>query len=163
MITLSWVRKLFGMKSRVNEPARESAESFPTLFYPPSGCSQVRDSRLEVAIHDLAGEVVVRLVGEASCLESGVLDAELLPVCARRPALVTLDLSELLFISSIVMGILVRFHLHVVRTGGRLRVTAVRAEVREAMERAGLTMLLEAIDVSDVPQVEGRDLAPAQA
>jgi anti-anti-sigma factor len=95
-----------------------------------------------VEVSDLANEVVVRLRGEAGYLEAETLDAALLPVRARRPALVTFDLSELHFIASLALGILVSFRRTADRTGGRMRLTALRPNVRETVEQAGLAKLL---------------------
>jgi anti-anti-sigma factor len=111
-------------------PTRSSADRSP-----------VRGPRLAVVVCDLADEVHVRLQGEAGYLEGRVLDAALLPVSARRPALVTFDLSELHSMSSLVMGILVQFRRNAAQKGGRVRLTALRPEVREAIERAELAKL----------------------
>jgi anti-anti-sigma factor len=95
-----------------------------------------------VVVNELPDQVLVRLQGEAGFLEADVLSAALVRVSARRPALVTLDLSELHFLSSLVLGILVRFGHSTVRAGGRVRLTPPRREVAEAIEQAGLMTLL---------------------
>jgi anti-anti-sigma factor len=95
----------------------------------------------------------VRLEGEAGLLEAAVLDAALLPLNARQPAVVTFDLSELHFMSSLVLGIFVRFCRSAARTGGRVQLTALQRQVRESIERAGLAMLL----------LEGRGGSPGQS
>jgi anti-anti-sigma factor len=112
-----------------------------------------------VVVSDLADGVLVRLQGEAGYLEAEVLDAALLPVRARHPALVTFDLSELHLISSLALGILVGFRRSAARTGGRVRLTGLRPTVREVIERAGLTMLLEP-EGSDAAQNAARELTP---
>ena len=127
-----------------------------------AGRSPTRASRLAVAVCDLPNEVLVRLQGEAGYLEAEVLDAALLPVRARHPALVTFDLSELHLISSLALGILVGFHRSAARSGGRVRLTGLRPTIREVIERAGLTMLLER-EGSAATQDAARELTPVQS
>jgi anti-anti-sigma factor len=107
-----------------------------------------------VVICDSADEVIVRLQGEGGYLDVQPLNAALLPLHARRPALVTFDLSELHFISSLVLGVLVSFRRSAARAGGRVRLTALRPEVHEAIVRTGLaTLLLE----PDAPETGGNE------
>jgi anti-anti-sigma factor len=64
---------------------------------------------------------------------------------------VTLDLSELRFISSLAMGVLVTFRRSVVRTGGRVRLAeGFQPAVKEALTRAGLLDLF-ATDAGRAP------------
>jgi anti-anti-sigma regulatory factor len=57
---------------------------------------------------------------------------------------VTLDLSEVRFLSSLAMGALVAFRRGVVRAGGRVRLFPVfLPEVEEALRRAGLLELFD--------------------
>ena len=83
-------------------------------------------------------EVVVRLAGHGGFRHATELTASLLPLCALRPVLVILDLSELEFISSLMIGVLSDFHRGIIRTGGRVHLTAVKEPVREALQRSGL-------------------------
>jgi anti-anti-sigma factor len=161
MILLPWGRRLLGMPSRLSTPTQNSAGPLPTRFSPPPRRSPVWKSRVEVAIHDQANEVVVRLKGEGGYLEGGVLDNALTPLRAHRPALVTFDLSELRLISSMVLGVLVHFHRSTLRTGGRMRLIALQPIVREAIERASLTELFEIHDSADAA-VAAPTTAPGQ-
>jgi anti-anti-sigma factor len=87
---------------------------------------------------------VVRLRGEAGVAEAGALEASLLRLVARRPARVTFDLSELLFLSSLAMGVLTAFRRGVVRAGGEVRLApALQPRVCEALDRAGLMGVFE--------------------
>jgi hypothetical protein len=63
---------------------------------------------VEVAIREAPGELIVRVKGEATVVAASTLDASLPPLIARRPRLVTLDLSELRCLSALAMGVLVR-------------------------------------------------------
>jgi anti-anti-sigma factor len=116
-----------------------------------------------VVVCDSADEVVVRLQGEAGYLDVQPLNAALLPLHARRPALVTFDLGELHFISSLVLGVLVSFRRSAVRAGGRVRLTSLRPEVREAIVRTGLGTLLLEPDAPEAARNEGQGLALANA
>jgi anti-anti-sigma factor len=146
--------------SSQEEPRKESPQQpAPLPGRSLAGGSPARSSRLAVVVCDLANEVLVRLQGEAGYLEAEVLEAALLPVRARRPALVTFDLSELHLISSLALGILVGFRRSAARSGGRVRLTGLRPPIREVIERAGLAMLLEH-DGSDAAQDPAREPTP---
>jgi anti-anti-sigma regulatory factor len=91
--------------------------------------------------------VVARLRGVAGVLEAGALEASLSGLVARRPACVTVDLSELQFISSLAMGALVTYRRAAARAGTRVRLAPdLRPDVREALTRAELLSLLDAAD-----------------
>jgi anti-anti-sigma factor len=88
--------------------------------------------------------VVIRVKGEARVDCAGALLDGLLTAAARRPAVVTLDLSELRCISSLSMGVLVAYRRGVVRAGGRVRLDRkLQPAVREALTRAELLNLFE--------------------
>jgi anti-anti-sigma factor len=127
---------------------RAMAEPAPTLPYPPRW-SPHAIPQLEVTIDDHDDEVVVHLEGEGGFLESEMLDAALTPLRARRLALVTFDLSELRSLTSMLLGVLIGFHFSTVHGGGRMRLTALRPEVFEVIERARLTKLFEIHEVVD--------------
>ena len=94
---------------------------------------------LEVTVSQTSDEVVVRVKGEARFDCADALVNGLLTAAARRPALVTLDLAELRFISSLAMGVLVPYRRGVVRWGGQVRLASeLRPAVQEALSRAGL-------------------------
>jgi anti-anti-sigma factor len=104
-----------------------------------------------VEVVEAPEETLVRVRGEGLVMEVDHLQAGLLRLAAQRLTFVTVDLSELRFISSLAMGVLVGFRRGVVRGGGRLRLLpAMQAPVREAFERA---RLLELFEVSEGPAV----------
>ena len=106
---------------------------------------------VEVAVNDTSEGMVIRVKGEARAEFAGALLDGLLGPTARRPALVTLDLSELRFISSLAMGVLVTFRRSVVRTGGRVRLAEeLQPAVKEALMRAELFDLF-ATDAATAP------------
>jgi anti-anti-sigma factor len=99
--------------------------------------------KLEVVVSDLPDEVLVCLKGEAGYLEAEVLKAALGTLSARRPQLVTFELSELRLISSLALGILVNYHRATVRNGGQVRFTGHHPNIRDIIEQTRLLMLLD--------------------
>jgi anti-anti-sigma factor len=98
-----------------------------------------------VSVIQTAAALVIRVKGEATVQSVGVLQANLLAPSARRPAVVTLDLSELRSISCLALGVLVAYRRGVVRTGGRVRLAEeLQPAVHEALARADLLGLFEA-------------------
>jgi anti-anti-sigma factor len=98
--------------------------------------------KLQIDCTESNGILVIRVAGDAGVASSGKLDRELMLASAGRHLSVVLDLSELTFISSISMGLLVAFHHGVIRNGGRCRVAGLQRRVAEAFERARLTQIL---------------------
>jgi anti-anti-sigma factor len=105
--------------------------------------------RFAVAPEELDSGCVVRIAGDASVATAGRLQLALAGVAARRPALVVLDLADLLYLSGLAMGELVDFRRRVVRAGGRVRLAAVPPRVREALHAVGLTELFEVYETTD--------------
>jgi anti-anti-sigma factor len=100
--------------------------------------------RLEVEVGETWKGPIVRLRGEAGVAEATTLEACVLRLSAARPACVTFDLSELVFLSSLAMGILVAYRRGAVRTGTRVcLVPDLHPAVREALDRAGLMRFFE--------------------
>jgi anti-anti-sigma factor len=92
-----------------------------------------------VVIDEPAGEVVVRIAGEGSAGQADELTAALLGLLARRPPLVTLDLSGLHSLSCLSMGVLMSFRRAIARAGGQVRLaTALQEPVRAALDRSDL-------------------------
>jgi anti-anti-sigma factor len=78
-----------------------------------------------VEVSQTADGMFIRVKGEALDECAGALLDGLFAPAARRPAVVTLDLSELLSISCRALGVLVGYCRSVVRSGGRVRLAAV--------------------------------------
>jgi anti-anti-sigma factor len=97
-----------------------------------------------VTTSQTADGLVIRVKGDAGVKQSGALLSGLLAASACWPSLTTLDLSELRFISSLAMGVLVAYRRGVVRAGGRVRLAAgLQPPVQEALARAELFDLFE--------------------
>lgn len=80
--------------------------------------------------------------GDAGVTEGKALDLELTRLCARRPAVLVLDLSRLRSISSLVMRQLLAARRSICRTG-RMRVAAVPAQVMDSLKHARLDTVFE--------------------
>ena len=105
---------------------------------------------LTVAISQTADDMVIRVKGEATVECAGPLVDGLLAPTAHHPAVVTLDLSELLCISTLAMAGLETFRRGVVRTGGRVRLAkGLKPAVNEALIRAELFDLFETTGAGD--------------
>jgi anti-anti-sigma factor len=103
-----------------------------------------------VTAGETADGMVIRVKGVAGVKQSTALLSGLLAPAARRPSVVTLDLSDLRSISSLAMGALVTYRRGVVRTGGRVLLGHdLQPAVREALGRAGL---LDLFDNAEAPK-----------
>jgi anti-anti-sigma factor len=130
----------------------------PTL----RGCSaSLAVPAVEVAVTQTSEAVSVRVKGKATVKSAGALVDGLLGLAARRPAVVTLDLSELRSISCLAMGGLVAYCRGVVRAGGRVCLAdELQPAVREALTRARLFDLFETTAEAG-PADNARRLGPA--
>jgi anti-anti-sigma factor len=130
-----------------------AAKSTPHALRPA-----VTTTVVEVTASQSQDDLNIRIKGELKAQCAGMLLDALLTATARRPAVVTLDLSELRSISSLAIGVLVTYRRGVVRRGGRVRlVRTLRSDVKEALTRADLLDLFEttaAVDVSSNHHVD---------
>ncbi|MCG3178088.1 MAG: hypothetical protein BIFFINMI_00411 [Phycisphaerae bacterium] len=101
---------------------------------------------IEVEVSEIDNGIVARISGDAGLAGVDALARHLLRLSARRDKLVVLDMAGLKFMSSLAMGRLVEFHRGVVRNGGAARYACVQPLVRQALERARLTDLIELYD-----------------
>ena len=162
-----WLRvplllRLVGISQRVGQqlPPREPARTPAAVSPPPLAEKRPEPAlRLEVAVLESWKGPVVRLRGEAGVAEAQALQAAVLRLAAGRPACVTFDLSELVFISSLAMGVLVAYRRGVVRNGGRARLAeGLQPAVKEALARTGLLDLFEG--ATDTRQAPNRPAGP---
>ena len=100
-------------------------------------------TRLAISQSEAAEGVIVHLEGEGDMAGVEPLQLALLPLLARRVPLAILDLSDLTFLSSLVMEALVSFRRSLARWGGCVRIAGVRPELYEALQVACLTELFE--------------------
>jgi anti-anti-sigma factor len=89
----------------------------------------------------------VAIKGEASFDQAEVISAALQWIPLDAYSLVVLDLAELTFISSLVMGALIDYRRGLGRRGVEVRLANVQAPVWTALELAGLWNLFEPMDL----------------
>jgi anti-anti-sigma factor len=149
----AWMSNWFDRHMRPNPPAAPS-RAVPKDIGPPRPVSRAvpsprgpePDAGLKVTTGQTPEGLVIRVTGVAGVKQSGALLSGLLEASARRPAVATLDLSELRCISSLAMGVLVAYRRGVARAGGRVRLAAgLQPAVQEALARAELFDLFETI------------------
>jgi anti-anti-sigma factor len=117
--------------------------AYSSIDQMPTPTAARRVLRVEIVVLESLAEAVVRVTGEVGVREADDLEAALLHLCARRPRLVSLDLSGVGSLSYLGVGVLVTYCRGVVRAGGRVRLAvALQGPVREALERARLLPLL---------------------
>jgi anti-anti-sigma factor len=91
--------------------------------------------------------LLVAIGGEASFDQAEVISAQLLRIPLGAYLLVILDLAGLTFLSSLAMGALVEFRRGLGRRGVEVRLANVQAQVRLALELAGLWKLFRPVDL----------------
>jgi anti-anti-sigma factor len=147
----AWMSNWFYRHVGPNRPAapsrpvsKEIGPSRPVSGAARSPRGPEPDAGLKVTTGQTADGLVIRVTGVAGVKQSGALLSGLLAASARRPAVATLDLSELRFLSSLAMGVLVAYRRGVARAGGRVRLAAgLQPAVKEALTRAELLDLFE--------------------
>jgi anti-anti-sigma factor len=114
---------------------------------PPDGAPEgapPRPAAIQVAVCQTADGVVIRLGGDAGVGVAGELLDGLLAPAARRPAVVTLDLSELRSISCLAVGVLAAYRRGVVRNGGRVLLAGpLQPAVKASLVHTGLLELFD--------------------
>jgi len=103
-----------------------------------SSVSVAATSALEITVVESENRVVVRLKGDAGVSNADELDRRLIPLSAKRPALVVFDLSDLVFISSLGLGILMQFQRGINRHGGTVRFAGAQAPVADMLKKCRL-------------------------
>jgi anti-anti-sigma factor len=124
--------------------AELSQRSASRVERPQMACPDAAAPTVEIEVSRMRGNMIVRVKGEATFeTAAGLLDC-LCAASALHPAIVTLDLSELRFISTLAMGVLVTYRRGVLRWGGRVLLTQqLQPAVQEALARAELLDLFE--------------------
>jgi len=117
-------------------------------------------SSLHIDIFESDHNVIVRLKGDAGVSTCDELDRGLLKLTAKKPPLVVFDLQELIFISSLGLGILLRFQQGLARSQGRVRYAGAQKQIRDVLKKSLLDRVMphfeslsEAIDAKDSPVI----------
>jgi anti-sigma B factor antagonist len=89
------------------------------------------------------GTIVLAVRGDADLHGAEELESALAEVIEEGPSVVVVDLSEVTFLDSMVLGVLVQGLKRLRARGGRLRVVAPRAEIRRIFELTLLDRLFD--------------------
>lgn len=101
------------------------------------------DQMMELAVAQLDGGVVVRVVGEIDMVTSPRLQTVISEQVAARPAAVVLDLDGTTFLGSSGLAVLVEADEEAREVGVRFAVSASTRDVLRPLEATGLTELME--------------------
>src|SRR5262245_58075828 len=101
---------------------------------------------LHIDIVESDQNAIVRLKGEVGVSNADELDRRLLALTAKRPPLVVFDLQELKFISSLGLGILLRFQQGLERHKCKVRFAAAQEGVRSLLRACLLDTVLRQYD-----------------
>jgi anti-anti-sigma factor len=110
-----------------------------------------RKPECKLAFHVERGPtfLLVAIKGEAGFDQAEFISAQLLRIPLEAYSLVVLNLAELTSLSSLAMGALVEYRRGLLRLGVEVRLANVQAQVRLALESAGLGKLFELIDLDE--------------
>ena len=100
------------------------------------------DTRLKIQVRHEEGVSIATIAGEAR-FEIELLEIELGRLAEAHPAVVILDMTELVVLSSLGMGLIVSLRNALKNHGGRLLACGVRREVLDAFKRARLEKIFE--------------------
>jgi anti-anti-sigma factor len=106
---------------------------------------QVVDKPAPAAAAADGAMVVLGLVGSADVNGALVLDQQLRRVVAQRPPLTVFDLSQLKYISSVGIGVLLNFRRHAEDWGGRVVLAAPSELVDGILRQARLESVLPVV------------------
>ncbi|MCD6303810.1 MAG: STAS domain-containing protein [Planctomycetes bacterium] len=101
------------------------------------------DDQLSTRVEHVGGAAVVRLRGSAGMREADLLGRELDQLMARPGKLLLLDMTELEFICSAGLGVLIRARGELRARGGRMMLAGLRPLVARLLETTRLTRLFE--------------------
>lgn len=93
---------------------------------------------LRIEVERLEAGTVVKLIGEGHVDHADLIAGQFEKVIAGGPCVVVVDLSQLSFASSLVMGALVKLRGQMKKQGGSMRLAALQADVAGAFRRARL-------------------------
>ena len=124
--------RIMTMSTAILETSRPAAVDVPSA-------SSIPERRtLAATIVDLHCGVLVRIEGDLGIASLEKLQFAFARVIARRTLLAVLDLSQVTFLSSLGMGLLVRLSRDLGRWNGRVKIANCPPATREALEVARL-------------------------
>ena len=101
---------------------------------------------LKVEVERLPAAAIIRLIGEANVQQSGQMERELTMLSALRPPQVVIDLSQLTFISSLALGMLVEFQRGLARNHVKVVLAGLPPKIREVFRSTTLEQLFTMVD-----------------
>ena len=104
------------------------------------------DDKLDVQTIRSGKRAIVRVSGDAGLANVSHLEAELTNVASTRVPLIIIDFSDLRFIASRALGVLMGFHRRMMPQKGQVRVVAPPSRVRDALEISRLHEVLAIYD-----------------
>ena len=109
------------------------------------------DEKLRVEAKQIPDGMLLKLAGDADSAQADELDRELrlLSEIKPPPMRVVIDLSEVGFVASVGIGVLVRFHQELRKSGGKVVLAGLRPLVLDAFRRANLERLFEFHESAD--------------
>jgi anti-anti-sigma factor len=97
--------------------------------------------------------MVVSAAGDVGMIELDELNKHLQSIIQQHPPLVVLDLAGITMLASAAMGALVAFRRDMGKAGSKVRLAALKPQVREAFRRAFLDKLFDIRDTVDAALV----------
>ncbi len=105
--------------------------------------------RLQIAITQSDGGVIVRLIGSASMEHCERLNASLLEAVSSNPDFLVLDMAQLEFICSIGLGAIVAAYLRTRMRNSRFAIGAPNEAIQEILQVTKLDTILDVYDDTD--------------
>jgi anti-anti-sigma factor len=90
--------------------------------------------------------IVVKLSGDIGMLEIDALAARFKQILERKPKLVVLDLSGVGMLASAGIGSMIALRRDLGKTGGAVRLAAIRPQVKESLRRALVDRIVQMFD-----------------
>jgi anti-sigma B factor antagonist len=108
------------------------------------------DGEFEVTVAEQPGSSVLHVKGELDVGSAPKLKAELAGLIAEGSRVLVVDLSEVGFVDSSGLGVLIGAHNELRELGGEIRVV-VHPQVKRMLERTGLDEVLTIVGPSNEP------------
>lgn len=93
--------------------------------------------------------VVVEVRGDVNVMEADHLRNDLRPVLQRKPSRIVLDVSDLQFINSLGLGVLLEFRKDAQDKGVELRLAGARGRIADMLQKTRLVELFPSFKTAD--------------
>jgi anti-anti-sigma factor len=114
------------------------------------------DTRLRIQVRHEEGMSIATIGGEAR-FEIEALEIELGRLAELHPAVVILDMTDLVVLSSLGMGLIVSLRNALKNHGGRLLACGVRPGVMDAFQRARLEKIFEVYETLEEAMASAKE------